>query len=95
MAPDGEGAYGRREDRVSALFRVGAVGSVVAALCCAGIGTPLLAAALTAAGLGVLTRNLDLVLLPALAAFLAMAGVGWWRRSQPSGVRATGKEGAK
>ena len=65
---------------MNALFRVGVVGSVVAALCCAGILTPLLAAGLTAAGLGALTRNLDLVILPALAVFLVLTAAGWWLR---------------
>lgn len=68
---------------MNALFRVGAVGSVVAALCCAGILTPLLAAALTAAGLGALTRDLDLVIFPALAVFLTLTAVGWWLRESP------------
>lgn len=67
---------------MNGLFRVGVVGSVVAALCCAGILTPLLAAGLTAAGLGALTRNLDLVIFPALAVFLTLTAVGWWLRQR-------------
>ncbi len=65
---------------MNALFRVGAAGSVFAALCCVGVLTPLLVALLTAAGLGALTRSLDLILLPALVVFLAMAALGWWLR---------------
>ena len=66
----------------NAVFGVGVVGSIVAALCCAGVLTPLLAAGLTAAGLGVLTRNLDLVIFPALAVFLALTAIGWWLRER-------------
>jgi high-affinity Fe2+/Pb2+ permease len=83
---------------MNALFRVGVVGSVVAALCCAGILTPLLAAGLTAAGLGALTRNLDLVIFPALAVFLVLAGVGWWLREQRqrhAGTAGTGGNAAR
>lgn len=69
---------------VNTLFRVGVVGSIVTALCCAGVLTPLLVALLTAAGLGALTRSLDLVLLPALAVFVVLAGVGWWFRQRRS-----------
>lgn len=62
------------------LMGIGIVGAVVTALCCAGIGTPLLVAALTAVGLTALTRNLDLVLFPTLALFLALIAAGWWLR---------------
>ena len=65
---------------MKALFRVGVVGSIVAALCCVGVLTPLLIAGLTAGGLTVVTRNLDLVLLPTLAVFLILTGTGWWLR---------------
>ena len=65
---------------MKALFRIGVVGSIVAALCCVGVLTPLLIAGLTAVGLTVVTRNLDLVLLPALAVFLILTGAGWWLR---------------
>ncbi len=82
---------------MNALFRAGIVGSVVAALCCAGVLTPLLVAGLTAVGLGALTRDLDLVLFPALAVFLAMTGLGWWLRRYLTARRpapATGAAGA-
>ena len=55
------------------------VGSVVTALCCAGVLTPLLVAGLTAVGLTALTRSLDLILFPALAVFLVLTAIGWWR----------------
>ena len=67
---------------MNTLFRVGVVGSVVTALCCAGVLTPLLVALLTAVGFGALTRNLDLVLFPALAVFLVLTAVGWVLRSR-------------
>ncbi len=59
------------------LFGMGAVGAGLTALCCAGVGTALLVAGLTALGLGALTRNLDAVLLASLAVFLALAAIGW------------------
>ncbi len=70
-----------------ALFRVGLVGSIVAALCCAGVLTPLLVAGLTAAGLGAVTRSLDLVLLLTLGVFLVLTAVGWWLRRRAIGER--------
>ena len=75
----GDHVYGRT---VSPLFRVGLVGSLVTALCCVGVLTPPLVALLTAVGLGVLTRNLDLVLFPTLAVFLLLTAAGWWLRSR-------------
>ena len=75
--------------KVDRLFRVGIVGSVVTALCCVGVLTSLLVAGLAAVGLGALTRNLDLVLFPTLAVFLAVTLAGWWLRRRPSpGCRA-------
>ncbi len=62
---------------MSALVRIGVVGSVVTALCCAGVLTPLLVAGLAAAGLGALTQRLDLVLLPVLWVFLLTTAAGW------------------
>ncbi len=61
-------------------FPTGVVGAVLAALCCVGIFTPLLVAALVALGLGALTRSLDLILASALAVFLIMAFLGWRAR---------------
>lgn len=62
------------------LFPVGVVGSLVAALCCVGVLTPLLVTGLVAFGLGALTRSLDLIVLPALAIFLVLAFIGWRSR---------------
>ncbi|MGH2354606.1 MAG: mercury resistance system transport protein MerF [Chloroflexota bacterium] len=80
------------------VFRVGVVGSVVAALCCAGVLTPLLVAGLTAAGLGALTRTLDLVLLTALPVFLVLTALGWWlrrRRDVPEAASAAPGEASE
>lgn len=54
------------------LDKVGAFGSIFAALCC--IGTPALLAFLSAIGLGFLIH--DLILLPALVGFLVLTGYG-------------------
>lgn len=62
-------AEGVKKMKKKTLLRTGAVGSVVAALCCF---TPLLVWPLTAVGLAAATRYLDYVLLPALAFFLAL-----------------------
>ncbi|MDM8349493.1 mercury resistance system transport protein MerF [Pseudomonas sp. sp1636] len=51
------------------LLKIGLGGSVVAALCCF---TPLLVILLGVVGLSALTGYLDYVLLPALAAFIAL-----------------------
>jgi mercuric ion transport protein len=68
------------------LFPVGVVGSVIAALCCVGVLTPLLVAGLVTLGLGALTRSLDLILLPALGIFLVMAFLGWRARKSGAAV---------
>ncbi len=54
------------------LDKVGAAGSIFAALCC--IGTPALLAFLASIGLGFVIN--DLILLPLLAAFLILTGYG-------------------
>lgn len=51
------------------LLTIGLTGSVVAAICCA---TPVLVVLLGVVGLSALTGYLDYVLLPALAAFIAL-----------------------
>ena len=56
------------------LLGVGVVGSVITALCCAGILTPLLVAMLVAAGLGALTRKDTAVSEPFLAEIVMFAG---------------------
>ncbi len=67
------------ERATKTLLSFGIVGTVLAALCCAGILTPLLIGLLAALGLGALTGNLDAVPLPALAVFAAISGVAFWR----------------
>ena len=59
------------------LFRVGALGAFLAALCCV---TPVLILALGAVGLSAAVGWLDYVLLPAIAVFLGIAVYGFVRR---------------
>lgn len=61
------------------LLQIGVIGSIIAALCCF---TPVLVVLLGAVGLSALTGYLDLVLLPALALFLALTGYALWKRSR-------------
>ncbi|NIP73208.1 MAG: mercury resistance system transport protein MerF, partial [Gammaproteobacteria bacterium] len=68
--PDGAARKHRR------MLRIGAVGSIVTALCCF---TPLLVVVLAALGFGAWTGSLDAVLFPLLGAFLALFAVGWVR----------------
>jgi len=63
----------------AALIKTGAIGAVVAAVCCA---TPILVIALGAVGLSALAGDLDYVLLPALAVCLGIAGYRLTRRRQ-------------
>ena len=55
------------------LIKTGAIGAVIAAVCCA---TPVLVIALGAVGLSALTGYLDYVLVPALVLCLAVVGYG-------------------
>lgn len=66
------------------LLSFGVVGTVFAALCCAGILTPLLVGLLTVLGLGALTAHLDAVLLPALAGFAALSYFAYRRLQRPT-----------
>lgn len=52
------------------LLRIGVIGTVLVALCCF---TPILVILLGAVGLAAYTGYLDVVLLPALVAFVALA----------------------
>ncbi len=65
------------------LFPLGIIGSVVAALFCGTVLTPLLVAFLAAIGLSFLDP--DLVVVPVLVGFLILTYVGWrtWRRARP------------
>jgi len=59
------------------LLKIGVVGSVLAALCCF---TPVLVILFGAVGLSAVVGYLDIVLLPALAIFLAITGYALWKR---------------
>ena len=61
------------------LFWVGAIGSLIAALCCF---TPILPLILGALGLTGLLNLIytDVVLLPILGGFLGLTGFAYWRR---------------
>ncbi len=61
------------------IIKIGIVGTVIAAICCA---TPVLVIALGAIGLSAWVGGLDYVLFPALAAFLGMTTYGLWRRQR-------------
>ena len=61
------------------LIRTGAVGAVIAAVCCA---TPVLVIALGAVGLATVAAYLDYVLLPALAVCLGLIAYGLYLRQQ-------------
>ncbi len=63
----------------SALIKTGAIGAVVAALCCA---TPVLVVALGAVGLSALAGYLDYVLLLILALCIGLISYGLYRRRQ-------------
>ena len=65
--------------RDAAVLRTGIIGSVIAALCCF---TPILVVLLGAVGLSALVGWLDVVLLPALALFLAITAYALWRRQR-------------
>jgi mercuric ion transport protein len=61
----------------SALIKTGAIGAVVAAICCA---TPILVIALGAVGLSAWAGYLDAVLLPILALCIGVLGYGLYKR---------------
>lgn len=67
------------------LIRTGAVGTVIAAVCCA---TPVLVVALGALGLAGATAYLDYLLLPALTVCLGLIGYGRYLRRQAAGCAA-------
>lgn len=75
----------------STLIKTGAIGAVVAAICCA---TPVLVIALGAVGLSALTEYLDYVLLPILALCIGPISYGLYRRRQDAAVCCT-SEGTK
>ncbi len=61
------------------LLKVGVIGTIVAAVCCA---TPILVILFGVVGLGAMTGYLDYVLLPALAIFILIAAYGFWKKSK-------------
>ena len=61
------------------LLRTGAIGSIILALCCF---TPILVVLFGVVGLSAAIGWLDLVLLPALAVFLAITGYALWKRGR-------------
>jgi mercuric ion transport protein len=60
------------------LIATGAVGAILAAICCA---TPLLAVMLGGIGLSAWLAGADYVLMPALLAGIVLIGLGLYRRS--------------
>jgi len=67
----------------STLIKTGAIGAVVAAVCCA---TPVLVIGLGAIGLSAWAGALDYVLLPVLALCLSVLGYGLYKRRQSAAV---------
>ena len=59
------------------LIATGAIGALLASICCA---TPLLALVLGAIGLGAWLAKADYVLIPALSLCLVLLGLGLYRR---------------
>lgn len=63
------------------LIRAGAIGTVVAAICCA---TPILAISFGLVGLSAWAAKADYVLIPILIASIALVGIGLYRRKLSS-----------
>jgi len=61
------------------LLLTGVIGTVLVAICCF---TPILVILLGVVGLSAAVGYLDLVLLPALVAFLGITGYALWRRKK-------------
>lgn len=83
--PLGAGRHTRNVDLLGgatvkdSLLKVGIIGAIVAAICCF---TPVLVLLFGAVGLLAVVGYLDIVLLPALAIFLAITGYALWKRSR-------------
>lgn len=60
----------------SPLFKFGAVGTIIAALCCF---TPILVILFGVLGLSALTGYLDMVLVPMLVIFIAITAYAVWK----------------
>ena len=63
------------------LLKVGLIGTIVAAVCCF---TPALVILLGAVGLASLIGYLDYVLIPSLAVFVTIVGIGIYERQNHS-----------
>jgi len=77
------------------LITTGAIGGIVAAICCA---TPLLAIAFGALGLTAWLSKADYVLIPALLICLGLVGFGLYRRRSAARAccdQASSKQGTK
>jgi hypothetical protein len=74
------------------LMRVGVIGTVLAALCCA---TPVLVLLLGAVGLSALTGYLDYVLIPALVIFVGITIYALQKRKQAQACCTTDNSGGK
>ena len=72
------------------LFRIGAIGAVLSALCCF---TPLAVISLTALGMGAAVSYLDRVLWPLMAAFLVVMVLAWLRMRPVHGTRESNAQG--
>lgn len=75
-----------------ALIKIGVVGTVLVALCCF---TPILVLLLGFVGLSALTGYLDVVLLPALAAFIGLTIYAVVRMRMANACRAPATTGEK
>jgi len=64
------------------MLKTGIIGTIIAGICCF---TPLLVIVFGAIGLSAIVSYLDLILLPALAAFLGITIYAWKRRGDPDG----------
>lgn len=61
------------------LFKIGIIGTVIAALCCF---TPVLVILFGAVGLSAMVGYLDIVLLPALLIFIAITIYAVWKKNK-------------
>lgn len=69
--------------KTTTLLTTGIIGTVLAALCCF---TPLLVVLLGAVGLSAVVGYLDVVLLPALAIFIAITLYALWLKKQSTAI---------
>jgi mercuric ion transport protein len=67
----------------SGMLKTGIIGTIIAGLCCF---TPILVILFSALGISAAVSYLDLILLPALAAFLGLTFYAWKRRASGAGL---------